>query len=618
MAKNNLFKELSIENKSVRNGFDLSQKVDFTAKCGELLPIFHRTVMPGDSFKFNISNFTRTSPVNTAAHTKIREYIDVFFVPYRIISKQLPDILAQNQQNPSVAQSATANRPVSSFIPHISFEKLYRYTGSPTLNESGYVQALLLKKNSFGFSRGVLARKLLNHLGYCYYSQHDIYNLYNRVVENDLDNVVNTNPFGSYPDVSLLPLACYQKIYYDFFRNTQWEDNQPYNYNFDYIGFDGVWYVDTRTSFTGISDFWNNSTIFDLRYSNYPKDLFFGLMPEQQFGDEAVVEIASNNDDSDDVIFAPLVPKDREAVKMVVGDSVDGTENYGVMGLSGNVPQTMNRDELGANFNVNNIIDSLGQNFSILNLRKAQFLQHYKEILGSGNRDYQSIVKKIFGVDVPDTLANHAIYLGGYTSDVKISEVQNNNLVGDNEAVIKGKGVASSNSEEISFESNEFGHIMIIYHAQPVVDYSLNAFHFDVVKTDVDDFANPVFDKLGFTELPTYFLDNSSSANTSVNPFIGWTTRYFDYKTSVDMVLGRFREDLKNWISPVSFEYLTNFIDNGVLNINSEFFKVNPKILDTIFAVGADQWEDTDQLQVSANITCYAVRNLDYIGVPYV
>ena len=37
-----------------------------------------------------------------------------------------------------------------------------------------------------------------------------------------------------YKDVCAFPLLAYQKIYFDFFRNTQWEHNRPECYNADY------------------------------------------------------------------------------------------------------------------------------------------------------------------------------------------------------------------------------------------------------------------------------------------------------------------------------------------------------------------------------------------------
>lgn len=618
MGKNKLFKSFDVSNKVNRNGFDLSSNVKFTAKCGELLPIFHRTVMPGDKFRFNLSNFTRTSPVDTAAFTRIREYFDVFFVPYRLLGKQIPHILAQDMDNPVMALSSTSNQVLSKNLPYIGFGTLYTKGAIDTNGNLSYISRLSKASNNFfGFDRGVMATKLLNHLGYCYMNKENLRRLLDKNEDGSASEteLVYSYPFKNKPFVSILPLATYQKIYYDFYRNTQWENNQPYNYNFDYMNNTGVFWVNSALS--SLTSYWNNPTIFDLRYSNYPKDLFFGILPNSQYGDDAVVEMG-DADTSD--VWIPLASKaDVDAHKSIlVGNSVDGTEQYAIMAknLLDEATSLDDRSELGVK--VSNFASQLGQSFSILSLRKSQFLQKWKEIIGSGSKDYQSIIAKIFNVDVPDTLSDHCQYLGGYTNNVNISAVQNTNLADDNQVTLRGNGQGNSQSGTIEFEAKEFGHLMIIYHAQPVIDYSLNAFDFDNLKISVDDYANPVFDKLGFQELPLIYLDNSSTNNVS-SSFIGYTSRYFDYKTSIDKTLGDFRETRNTWVAPVNFDYLKKFVSNTTLNINFNFFKVDPRILDPIFVTTtkAGPFVDTDQLLVNANIGCHAVRGLDYIGVPY-
>lgn len=615
MAKNKLFKDLEVKNNVSRNGFDLSSNVKFTAKCGELLPVMHRTLMYGDEIKLNLSSFTRTSPVDTAAYTQIREYVDVFFVPYRLIGKQIPHILSQDKDNPTIAFNAISNSQIGTKLPQIPFSKLYYFTSTPQTSEPGYVQKLMYYYNNFGFNRGVQSIKLLNHLGYCYFNLDNTRRLLSNV-KKEQNAPTYTNPFGFKPNVSILPLACYQKIYYDFYRNTQWENNQPYNYNFDYLNSTGLFWVDTKLNVN--SDYWNNPTIFDLRYSNYPKDLFYGIIPNSQYGDEAIVEIDQGGTPTS-TNWLPLSTDSSQDIdkKILVGNSIDGTEQYSIMAKNSNEEATSlaDRSELGVT--ISNLAQQLGQSFSILSLRKSQFLQKYKEIIGSGSKDYQSIIAKIFNVDIPDTLADHCQYLGGYTSNINISEVVNNNLAGDNQADIKGKGQGSSQSDTISFRATEAGHLMVIYHAQPVIDYALNSFHFDVTKVDVDDYANPVFDKLGFQELPSWYLDNTSTTNAQANPMIGYAPRYYDYKTSVDVTLGDFRETRTTWISPVSFDYLKEYVENGIIKIDMNFFKVSPKILDTIFVRAVDDFVDTDQLLVNLTIGFHAVRSLDYIGVPY-
>ena len=65
-------------NKSPRNGFDMSYHSYFTSPTGMLLPAFVQDVTPGDFLKLDVSNFTRTLPVNTAAFARIKEKMDFF------------------------------------------------------------------------------------------------------------------------------------------------------------------------------------------------------------------------------------------------------------------------------------------------------------------------------------------------------------------------------------------------------------------------------------------------------------------------------------------------------------------------------------------------------------
>ena len=74
MANNQkkLFGLNDVKNKTSRSGFDLSKRLLFTAKVGELLPVYVKRVQPGDHFKFNLKDFTRTQPVESSAFTRLR------------------------------------------------------------------------------------------------------------------------------------------------------------------------------------------------------------------------------------------------------------------------------------------------------------------------------------------------------------------------------------------------------------------------------------------------------------------------------------------------------------------------------------------------------------------
>ena len=91
-----------------------------------------------------------------------------------------------------------------------------------------------------------------------------------------------------------LPLLAYQKIYYDFFSNPQWEKHLAYAYNVDY---------------------WSGSTsltlavnMVKLRYANYPKDYYMGMLPSSQYGSVAALPISTLSNYSNTAIVAPSSP----------------------------------------------------------------------------------------------------------------------------------------------------------------------------------------------------------------------------------------------------------------------------------------------------------------------
>ena len=75
--------------------------------------------------------------------------------------------------------------------------------------------------------------------------------------------------------VNALPFLAYQKIYYDFFSNSQWEKHLAYAYNVDY--------------WPGTGQILLVTDMVKLRYANYPKDYFMGMLPSSQYGSVAAL-----------------------------------------------------------------------------------------------------------------------------------------------------------------------------------------------------------------------------------------------------------------------------------------------------------------------------------------
>jgi hypothetical protein len=156
----------AVKNHPRRSGFDLSNRVCFTSKAGELLPVFWDIVYPGDSFKIKTQLFTRTQPLNTAAYTRIREYLDFYFVPLRLINKNLPTALMQMQDNPVQATGLSSNKIVTTEIPWVPF-------GCPSNNNISlniighlYNTSSVDFSDFFGFNSLTQSAKLLMYLRY--------------------------------------------------------------------------------------------------------------------------------------------------------------------------------------------------------------------------------------------------------------------------------------------------------------------------------------------------------------------------------------------------------------------------------------------------------------------
>jgi hypothetical protein len=149
-----LFSLKDIRNHPRRSAFDLSSKVAFSAKSGELLPIKWYFTMPGDKFTLKRQHFTRTQPVNTSAYTRIREYYDWFWVPLHLLWRNAPEVISQMQSNVQHANSQTSALTLGNYLPTFSIAQL---GGSVLPRLSG-------KKNYFGFDRADLAYKLMQYL----------------------------------------------------------------------------------------------------------------------------------------------------------------------------------------------------------------------------------------------------------------------------------------------------------------------------------------------------------------------------------------------------------------------------------------------------------------------
>ena len=341
-----------------------------------------------------------------------------------------------------------------------------------------------------------------------------------------------------------------------------------------------------------------------------------GVLPNSQFGDVAVINLGEGGS----------IP-----VGLGSGSTfyalANGSKLLSATASSGIKPLVFPGSEIAENTPITARISDLNSQFSVLALRQAEALQRWKEISQSGDSDYREQIRKHFGVNLPQALSNMCTYIGGISRNLDISEVVNNNLAAEGDtAVIAGKGVGAGNGS-FTYTTNEHCVVMCIYHAVPLLDYTITGQDGQLLVTDAESLPIPEFDSIGMEVLPMTQIFNSSKASI-VNLFnAGYNPRYFNWKTKLDVINGAFTTTLKSWVSPVTESLLSGWFgfgySDGDVNqstrvvLNYKFFKVNPSVLNPIFGVSADSTWDTDQLLVNAYIGCYVARNLSRDGVPY-
>lgn len=612
----------NLQNHPHRSGFDIGRKNAFTAKVGELLPVYWDISMPGDKYKFNVEYFTRTQPVETSAYTRLREYFDFYSVPLRLLWKSAPAVLTQMQDiNQMQALSFTQNLSLGTYLPslplsslQVALSSLNGNSNNPGTPGSGSGN---LSLNLFGFYRSDLAFKLLSYLGYGNFVRVSP-SSGNRWWSTSLQNSSTSSYTQNYVQnsvVNLFPLLAYQKIYQDFFRWSQWENANPSSYNVDYFSGASPYLVNPLP--TSNSDYWKSDTMFDLKYCNWNKDMLMGVLPNSQFGDVAVLDLDSSGDS--DIVLG------IDPHKSTMGIASAVTSNSSPVPLFALQASSTNPVSIGSKLHLD--LSTLKSEFTVLALRQAEALQRWKEISQSGDSDYREQIRKHFGVNLPQALSNMCTYIGGISRNLDISEVVNNNLAAEGDtAVIAGKGVGAGNGS-FTYTTDEHCVVMCIYHAVPLLDYTLTGQDGQLLVTDAESLPIPEFDNIGMETLPMTQIFNSPKASV-VNLFnAGYNPRYFNWKTKLDVINGAFTTTLKSWVSPVTESLLSGWFgfgyNEGDVNqsnkvvLNYKFFKVNPSVLDPIFGVNADSTWDTDQLLVNSYIGCYVARNLSLDGVAY-
>ena len=210
-------------------------KYNFSA--GILLPTFVQYCVGGSKVKINMKSFIRSAAVNTAAMTSVRFFTDFYYVPIRQLFSPFGQFKTRTKD---LHSSLFGSVPFG--MPRISESTLQALYNIEAGGENdGY--------DIFGYS----LKNGRNRLGdlFCYGF-----------------NEASFRPVGA-----IVPLAAcaYQKVYFDHYRNTAYEANDPSYYNLD------KYYNNTAISQDDAVKY------LTLRYCNYRKDFYSNIYPSLNY-----------------------------------------------------------------------------------------------------------------------------------------------------------------------------------------------------------------------------------------------------------------------------------------------------------------------------------------------
>lgn len=562
-----------------RNAFDLSHNDVFSCAPGMLLPISTTEVLPNEHFEINPQIFLRTMPLNSAAFVRMRQHIEFFFVPMRVLSRQFQQFVVGTKY------------PISGISALNDFDK-----NLPSIELRSIINALERGGSSDvlvdGMGSGIKASaiRLLDLLGY---------GVTKMLSVTDVPVSYSVSPFR---------LLAYQKIYSDFYRN-------PYYEAVDVTSFNSDNYFGKKYSISAAGtgpDISVVRSMLRLRYRNWAKDYFTAVQPSFEGAPFVTRNVNmgrfSVDSGSSNAVFSPFVM----SADLSQNTTVDSSKVAALSPLS---------------YDGTDVQDLSRMQIPVHNIRAAFALDKLLRLQQqAGNGSYGEQIRNRFGAaGVHDDWK--AQYLGGSSAPVSISEVittantadsVGDGLTGD----IYGKA-SSVNDGRIVFDSREHGIIMGIFSVTPEADYNATGIDPHNLKLSFEQFFQPEFDRLGKQPLNSFQLSLTKPADFSgsqswKDKVIGYQNRYMEYKIGIDKVHGEFCTggSLSAWSAPRN----TGLVLSGGSSAeayNTYSFKVSPKILNSICSVAFDGSKlDTDPIIVDAHIGIKAIRPMSVSGEP--
>lgn len=588
--------------KPKRNLFNLSYSNRFSCKLGQLVPIFCKPVVPGDTFKVSSEIFIRTAPLVSPMYQEMKVYVHYFYVPNRLIMDKWEQFISPHAtlQEPN---------PTELILPHIDCRP-----------DFGTTRNDLLPKQLFATG------ELLDFLGY--------------------------NSTDYHKKVSLLPINAYNLIYQQYYRDQNLGKASTID---DPVILNEARYypVDLTDENATYSNLTGESLIsyFKLRQKAWKKDYFTSALPFTQRGADVRIPLYGNGDISakDDGSWSLL-----NGPSMVKINTATDNGNYLIMSKNGSNSNPFSALKFSTQGNtinyegtspgalidtahylkdtslshsnteeptLSNIAKHLTLDLEQVNaatineFRRALALQKYFETSARVGGRYKEFVLGHFGVNVPDGRLQRAEYLGGGMQVLNIGEVvQTSSTISTEQNTyplgqMAGRGIAYGNQNKFKHTFVEHGYVLGIMSIQPDAAY-YQGIQKDLQKLDRLDFYTPEFAQIGEQPIAVSELYVSGLTEQEMDETFGYTPRYAEYKFSLNEIHGEFKNTLDTWHMARKFD--------AKPTLSKEFIEINEYQdgLNRVFAVQGSEEKPIEHFYCFVKNFVKALRPMPVYGVP--
>lgn len=556
------------------NKFDLSGTTVTTCDFFTCKPVFCAELVPGQSFNVDCRAFARLEPIQKPLYGSAKLYHRFFFVPNRTLMTAWDDFITQKS-------TRFNGNAVMSQVPYVSNLTLIRIFFDSTA-ETGWwthpMTSLITSVSSptsttqydFCFEVFDVQSGTTGYVGYYKFTTRG--KRFYDILINLGYNINFTSADSS--THSLLPLLSFCRIFYDFYRNSAFENDNR-------IAPLEMWF--SRACPVGLASAYITPDHVQLRSL---LDCVWRVFYEQDYFTVNQVRNFAGNDYS----FAESDNPSHE-----------GSGKVSVTGVGTPYLETSS----GSGF-PNPIITQHG-----LDLLKG-LADYVKRYALAGWKAADRYLAR-FGITLSDSKLNQSIYLGRQVLDLQISDVMSNaDTTGASLGDYSGKGVFVGDSGKISYSADEFGFLICVQSCVPMTGYVQGRPRY-LHHLKRFDFYSPEFDRAGTqaTRFDELYADAKTKAQVDhlnllyddgyafPDSVFGYLPRYAEYKVGRDILSGDFCLNTRNsQLDGYHFFRLFSFdsaAQDSLISISAEFCRGEQEQFDRIF---------TDTTGHSDGITC--------------